>query len=373
MNSSAFFSIIVTLCGFSNYTYGQSNIRGSTENFPVKNETHILLKKNSESCTGNSMCASGCCSYAIGGFLTCENYSFFRYCVDDYHFVSGNEGQCNSGSDIGSLQITAYNIFQIITAPGVRNPKRANKITNWFAAEEIASNDIVVLSGNWFWSSVVKEGMVNAGYCHFAFDGRGMLGSGLAFYSKYPIIQHDFRSFGSDCAGEDCLEGKGVIYANINKDGKPLHIFGTHTNTHIENHDVRRQQYGTIRGFINEKVKLATDLVLIAGDLNEDKLISGPFYQNMLDDLNAGDFNLVGEKTSSYNSENFLVTNMDAKQALDFVLYDRTDGRIMPDSESTCEYLRPLDVSGNDLSDHYPISCIISFRRKGLKRVNVAT
>ncbi|MGB3534218.1 MAG: endonuclease/exonuclease/phosphatase family protein [Microcoleaceae cyanobacterium] len=51
---------------------------------------------------------------------------------------------------------------------------------------------------------------------------------GVIMVSQWPIKAQYQRLFSNICAAEDCLADKGVLYAQINKQGQIYHLFGTH-------------------------------------------------------------------------------------------------------------------------------------------------
>jgi endonuclease/exonuclease/phosphatase family metal-dependent hydrolase len=228
--------------------------------------------------------------------------------------------------------------------------------------------DVVVFSEAWLHPGTVAIGMGLAGFCNHVYDKREMNGSGLAIYSKYPIEDYDFLNFGAYSAGPDSLADKAVLYAKINKGGRWFHVFGTHTNAEVDHFETRVLQYGIIRSFIKSKVIAKDELVLIAGDLNEDRIRQTDKYATMLDMLWAEDIPLdtSGGLYSYDGKENMLASGVD-REALDHILHladpDISETVILP--ESSCKYIKPkanyLDFINQDLSDHYAIGCTINW------------
>ena len=96
--------------------------------------------------------------------------------------------------------------------------------------------------------------------------------------SRFPIEKSEFRPYNFGI-GSDALTLKGVLYAMININGRYLHLFGTHTQASYLNETLfefegtlstRKDQFKTIRSFIEEKTKHATEneLIVLCGDLN---------------------------------------------------------------------------------------------------------
>ena len=122
------------------------------------------------------------------------------------------------------------------------------EIAKWFSERE---EDVVLFQEVWSFHDELRDGMSNAGYCHYIISTRSA-GSGLAIFSKYPIIKQDYRDwFDAFGKGESMspelsnfeafFADKGVLYATILKVDTPIHVFNMHTNsdTNGDYHDVR--------------------------------------------------------------------------------------------------------------------------------------
>ena len=145
---------------------------------------------------------------------------------------------------------------------------------------------------------------------------------GVIIVSRWPITREEQRAFGSVSAGSDALAAKGVLYARIDKDGKPYHVFGTHTQAWStpEGAGVRARQFVLIREFIREMNIPADEPVLIAGDLNVDLMNFPDEYRRMLELLNASQPPIVGYDASFDPSVNRLAAG-ETRERLDYVLY----------------------------------------------------
>lgn len=302
-----------------------------------------------------------------GPGLKCEAGT--QACIEqDYTLSSGTSGQCGATSGDDSLKFLTYNIYQIFF---FKDELRGERLIEWM---QLKANDydIVVMQETWEIMEDLRLGMVNAGYCHYVYDDRAFLdldngygmGSGLAIFSKYPILEHDFTNFAFYCAEEDCLADKGVTYAKIQREYEIVHVLNTHLNACC--HEWRTFQYGVIRDFIDSKQIPLDEMILISGDMNEDKLNTREKFDVMMRTLDAGEFSFAGNQISSADPETNTLDNGTVAKALDFVFYDKKSGRKAPDSASTCEYLTPKQVGTDsvDLSDHYPMSCNIKISMK---------
>mmetsp|Transcript_4614 Transcript_4614/g.9809 ORF Transcript_4614/g.9809 Transcript_4614/m.9809 type:complete len:429 (+) Transcript_4614:96-1382(+) len=347
--------------------------------------TRQLLPNGSE-CSESSQCDSGCCVWNPFANEVCDDDAWYRDCMEeDYTFVyadlTSNTGStCASTTgtaadttvtDETSVLIMTYNLYLILLASDgpASLDDRADRIAAWFAqSPEGGTYDVVAFQETWVAPDTIRDGMIAAGYCHYVYDDRGTLGSGLALYSKHPIERHDFRGYQNACASVDCAVDKGVSYVRINKDGTMINVFNTHAMFSVDNHDVRKRQYDVMRTYIDEQ-NIQDELVLMVGDFNEDKINTPALYDTMLSDLAAQDFVLDQDSITVYSYDpvtNDLIDPESAgagsvQQALDHILYDDSDGAIAPGSGSTCEYLTPKDSDGKDLSDHFPMSCDVMF------------
>jgi endonuclease/exonuclease/phosphatase family metal-dependent hydrolase len=186
---------------------------------------------------------------------------------------------------------------------------------------------------------------------------------GIVIASKYPIALSDEMIFGY-CLGSDCLAAKGVLYALIHKDGRPIHIFASHMQAHpgSENLVVRAKQSDAIKKFIEDKKIPNDQLVVIAGDFNTDKWQESSAYQGMLARLNAKHPTLKGARYSIDPALNDLVDAKKRSELLDYILYSKDH---LNPSESY-NYVIPLqsprlwkefphEKYKNALSDHFPV------------------
>lgn len=204
-------------------------------------------------------------------------------------------------------------------------------------------------------------------------------GSGLAIFSKYEIMEHDFvdfyDAFGAGSAlspgllnSDAYLFDKGVLYAKIIKDDRFIHFFNSHTISDFSSnqHDNRVLQYGLIDDFIKSKSIPEDELVIIGGDLNEDKNCSETsymepvcqdqeYYNTMLDILSAVDPPLVGDLQFTYTPDNDFIKNDSGSALYDYLLY--RDGHLIPEPSTSCKIISALGQDGEHLSDHLPLTC----------------
>jgi len=139
---------------------------------------------------------------------------------------------------------------------------------------------------------------------------------------------------------------------------------------------MRNRQFRQLRDFINEKQIEENELILIGGDMNQDKFREGDgeeAYEKMLQFLGAASFNDAtnGPQYTYDTNKNALVQHIHGQDSgyaelLDYIFYDAYG--LKPNSESSCEILIPMSTVVNDtddyksmLSDHFPVTCTISY------------
>jgi sphingomyelin phosphodiesterase len=193
---------------------------------------------------------------------------------------------------------------------------------------------------------------------------------GVIIVSKWPIKAQDQKRFGSNCYGSDCMSDKGVLYAKIDKKGRPYHIFGSHTQADAGAKDraARKLQLKIIRAFIDSKKIPKDEPVIIAGDLNVNKSSTAE-YKAMLSTLNAVDPPTGGAKYTFYPTINDLASGKN--EFLDYVLWSKA--HLAPVAASN-QVRIPRAAKGWkdlltenerwDLSDHYPVYGRLSFPKK---------
>ena len=232
----------------------------------------------------------------------------------------------------------------------------------------------------------LRDGMRKAGVPYstkvlgrsFLKSGR-LTNSGLFTMSKYPIdkskgihYQDKFKkSSGIKPFADDKLADKGVLYAKILKDGKPFHVFSTHTQAKTHKKDekpplgakIREKQWGRIRAFIDSLNIPKTEPVLIVGDMNIDK--ANPEkradryaeYKRMLEILNATDVEIDKAKSFGYTSlfdQEKVEKSKIPGQWIDYVLYSNT--HLKPTKAQA--YVPVTDATAKEwenLSDHFPL------------------
>lgn len=183
---------------------------------------------------------------------------------------------------------------------------------------------------------------------------------GVIIVSRWPIELQVQKTFGSTCAGDDCLGDKGIMYAKINKLGRRYHVFGTHTQAWptTEGQNTRKLQFQILRNFIDSRAIPATEPVLIGGDLNVNRLKFAQEYSDMLTILSAAQPTRTGHPYSFDPTTNKLGSG--EQEYLDYVLYSTRHLRPMTSTNEVLFLKTPRpwkefawEGDYYDLSDHY--------------------
>ncbi|WP_157772695.1 sphingomyelin phosphodiesterase [Pseudoponticoccus marisrubri] len=200
--------------------------------------------------------------------------------------------------------------------------------------------------------------------------------SGVFLVSRHPIVETDTLVF-SACDGSDCLANKGAVYAKIWKDNVYHHVFATHLQADDSEDAVtaRTMQLIQLQAFMLSKAAAASlnnEPVIIAGDLNFDRLHNSSEFKGMLGMFQA---ETPPELFHSFDPVNNGLAKWryagEQQMTLDYVLTSRfgtqpseTDYAVIrPKAGSSLRY-SPFGGAGtttSDLSDHYGISATFRF------------
>lgn len=278
---------------------------------------------------------------------------------DDFYYTIHNQTQAEPLSGDDALKVLTYNIWAL--------PLLASNIGD--RVEELPSvlhgYDVLLLQEA-FASDV--EGMLNTLASEYPYQtdvldapGFNLFNGGVVILSRYPIASTDFDIF-EQCNGTECLADKGVVYAEIIRDGKAYHVTAAHTSAFDsdEARAQRQQQFQEIRALVDSKQPAAFDAVIMGGDFNVNKLKFPGDYQQMLTNLVAAAPVSTGYAGATYDPS--INQNVDGDlslgvEYLDYVFYStthrtpvssRNDVRV-PRSDSD-------DLWGIwDYSDHFPV------------------
>lgn len=196
-------------------------------------------------------------------------------------------------------------------------------------------------------------------------DDWNVFDSGTVIVSRYPIVNVDDFIY-PDCTGTDCGGDKGVIYAEIIKDGKAYHV----TNTHAASFDtdearaLRQVQFQQIRDFVDSKNIPSWEPVMMGGDLNVNKFSHPGDHADMLSNLDAFEPQNTGyEATYDARVNKYIDSNKTAH--LDYVLVSNTHKAPVESRNDIRVPRSTVDSLWNhwDLSDHFPVMGDFSFEQ----------
>ena len=274
---------------------------------------------------------------------------------DDYYYVIHPQEETVTRGLNNNFNVLAYNVWALL--PGLVS-KSVSERLNLLPAK-LQGYDAIVFSE--LFDNSRRQTFLDALKAEYPYqtqvvDRSGSIeDGGVLIVSRYPIDSESQIAF-NDCDAEDCMSAKGVIYAKINKGGNPYHIFGSHTQawTADKNQDTRLSQFQQMRDFIDSRDISSSEAVIIAGDLNVDKINFPQEYNTMLNVLNAEEVPRNGGYAYTYNGH---VNNWTdgAPENLDYVLY--SSAHLQPVS-SESKVLTPRSIHRDvftkyDLSDHF--------------------
>lgn len=216
-------------------------------------------------------------------------------------------------------------------------------------------------------------------------NGVRLWGGGVAILSRWPIEATARRSFSGIIGHPDRHANKGVLYARINKQGQRYHIFGSHTQAPPEGYvraahralgrdaearflAFREAQFDRMRAFIEEQAISRQEPVVIAGDLNTDRLNAPAEYEGMLRRLAAAEGQHTAGPAATFDPQHNPLATGQRPMWLDYVLWSRrhlqpagSQIRVLPLREEQGWRRHPLGRRHHDLSDHYAVAAELVF------------
>ena len=261
-----------------------------------------------------------------------------------------------------SLKILSYNLYTILTNSAADINRRMQALP-----EAITGYDVIVFEEAFY--NPAREDLINniSGeypYTSDILDTSGYLEDGGVFIaSKWPIeLEGQFKY--DNCSGIDCLSPKGAVYTRVNKQGTKYHIFGSHLQAENSNSAkaARLAQLAELKNYINLKNIPTNQAVIIAGDMNVDKLSSQQEYQDMLQTLNASE-PAIASYSHAYSDDD-ATNNMASEQSwLDYVLYSNDHAQPTLSTEAALVLKSNDDDMFNvwDYSDHYSVFGFFEF------------
>lgn len=281
---------------------------------------------------------------------------------DDFHYtIHQNTVTEPVSNNADEIKVLSYNIYAL--------PMVASKISERLAElpQHLNGYDVILMQEAF---SSSRTGMLNQLAQQYPYQthvpigsGYNLFDSGVLVLSRYPIVKTAEMIY-PDCTGTDCFADKGVIYAEIIKNGKAYHVTSTHTASFDTNEAraLRQVQFQQIRQLINQQNIPSFDAVLMGGDFNVNKLLWPQDYQDMLTNLNATAPVSTGYTASTFDPRiNKLAgaagSGGTTVEYLDYVV-SSNNHRQPTQSRNDVRILRsaadPLFMTW-DLSDHFPV------------------
>jgi hypothetical protein len=261
-------------------------------------------------------------------------------------------------SDDHTIDVLAYNVYMLTPPTAFTDQEERAGIL----PAHIGGYDAIILSEVFYNSardSILLPGLA-ADYPYrtaVVDDPQSPEDGGCMIVSKWPITASTSIVYDS-CDGSDCLAAKGAMYARIDKNGVPYHIFGTHTQAWQTGILFRQAQLRQLRAFVDAINIPANEAVLLGGDLNVDMILNNlGEYTNMFDILRAEEPHYQGNPYSYDPGLNLYASGTDYEY-LDYVL--RLSDYLAPtDSLNEVHIYRSIhdDVwEYFDLSDHFAVA-----------------
>lgn len=190
-----------------------------------------------------------------------------------------------------------------------------------------------------------------------------IMGSGTRILSRWPFTLEDNFNY-NPCDGIQCAATRAVIYAKINKQGNPYHVFATHTQSSDDdvNRAARLAQLEEMGNYIRGLNIPADEAVIMAGDFNVNK-IGLPQDRDYLE-------NILGATEPENRGHNYTYdanTNNWAEQPyLEYLDYTLSANNNLQPTTAYQEAFAPrktIDALWGewDISDHYPVRGIFTY------------
>lgn len=284
---------------------------------------------------------------------------------DDIYYVIHNEWKPETPSaDRNTFKVLTYNTWALL--PGIEAKNTHNRLDT--IAEYMTGYDAVVFEEVFDpIETAIFRDKIKAHYPYLTeipWKFGKILTGGSFIASKWPIKRQDSAVY-SACRNEGCLAAKGMNYAEINKQGKTYHLFGTHTHAYTTAEDiaVRFAQLNELKAFIDSKNIPSEEPVMIAGDFNVDKNHFHQEHEDFLTVMDATEPMAVGDYPDSYAGPVNVYADDQYTEYLDYVLYSNTH---QTPASSWNKLLTPRSIEDKhwgswDLSDHFPVAAEFVF------------
>lgn len=292
---------------------------------------------------------------------------------DSYHFVISKPQKIFfDTANLKQISVLTYNVqllpFYGSVSANLNHPKvRAVDIP-----KKIKQYDVVIFEE--LYEKSLRESIIRGMFDNYPYytnvvgnHTSKILTGGVIIFSKWPILKQDQMVY-KDGNGTDALSAKGAAYAEINKNGKIYHIFGTHLQSASESVDIyiRQKQLKELADFINQEGIPADQPALIGGDFNVDEFSEEiPNLTSILSVVTVDNIGYGYSYDPWINTMNIGVHR--DRSRLDYVFFSRfhEQPRIALNKVFVLRELEDETMWPKfDLSDHFPTVGYFDFRKE---------
>ncbi|WP_431688392.1 sphingomyelin phosphodiesterase [Hahella sp. NBU794] len=278
---------------------------------------------------------------------------------DDVYYVINNDWTLSERvPQSNHLKVLTYNAWALL--PGLMSKNTSNRLATM--AEAVKGYDAVVFQEVFDPILTARfRSDLQAEYPYLTeipFKLGRILTGGSFIASRWPILEQNTMVY-EGCRNDGCFASKGANYAKIDKGGQIYHLFGTHTHAYTGEEDValRRWHFQQYKAFVDSKGAAADEPVIIAGDLNVDKLNFPTEHQDMLAILDVADPPSQSQYPHTYDGGVNTFADSKYTEYLDYVL--TSNAHVAPVySHNRVRIPRFIEWehwTTWDLSDHFPV------------------
>ena len=185
------------------------------------------------------------------------------------------------------------------------------------------------------------------------------INSGVWIVSRYPITASQSFAFKLR-AGSDAFSRKGALLAELNVNGTPLQVVGTHLQS-AGGSAIREEQCLELYHRLLKPAKKSGVAQIICGDFNIDRYSAQPTYRFMLQALNAVDEEEKSDFFSfDYRNNDLNNGNKEGRSSLiDYILVGNNGTGAVCSNRKVTSFKKQWSTSHQDLSDHYSLEAEI--------------
>lgn len=284
-------------------------------------------------------------------------------------YVIQEEDQKPALGGAGELNVLSYNVW----ATTIYGSKKVDTRLG-LMPEVMSGYDVLVLTevfdlapSNKLMSELSKEYPYQSAEI---FKAGKLMKSGTRIVSRWPFEIEGAEIYDA-CNAIQCAATRGVIYAKIQKQGKPYHVFATHTQSSDDdaNRNARKAQLQEMGDYIRSLNIPADEAVIMAGDFNVNKIGLPEDRDYMESVLNAEEPTNKGHNLS-YDSDTNAWAEAPYLEYLDYTLVSRANQQPI---SATQEVIAPRSTIEKlwgqwDISDHYAARGEFKFDATGVSR-----